>query len=102
MRSIPASASTWRGCRWWSPSPAPPEQIGIGGGEDEAEIDRLVDRLSARLGGRRVRRLIAQDSHIPELAAASVPAQMTSADSGWDAFRRFRAEAELAPGHCGC
>ena len=30
--------------------PAPPEQIGIGGGEDAAEIDRLVDRLSARLG----------------------------------------------------
>ena len=34
-------------------------------------IDRLVDRLSARLGARRVRRLIAQDSHIPEIAAAS-------------------------------
>ena len=30
--------------------PAPPEQIGIGGGEDAAELDRLVDRLSARLG----------------------------------------------------
>ncbi len=43
--------------------PCPPEQIGIGGAEDEAERDRLVDRLSARLGVRRVRRLIAQDSH---------------------------------------
>ncbi len=80
--------------------PSPPEQIGIGGGEDGREVDRqvdqLVDRLSARLGSRRVRRLIAQDSHIPEIAAATVPAQMT-ADPGWQAFRRFRTEAELAP-----
>jgi protein ImuB len=77
--------------------PAPPEQIGIGGAEDRAEIDRLVDRLSARLGARRVRRLIAQDSHISELAAAIVPAQATGTDDGWDAFCSFRAEAELAP-----
>ncbi len=75
----------------------PPEQIGIGGGEDGAEVDRLVDRLSARLGARRVRRLIAQDSHIPEIAAAVVPAQTAPADPGWQAFRRYRAEAELAP-----
>jgi protein ImuB len=77
--------------------PAPPEQIGIGDGEDAAEVDRLVDRLSARLGARRVRRLIAQDSHIPEIAAASMPAQMKSAEPGWNAFRRFRAEVELSP-----
>jgi protein ImuB len=77
--------------------PAPPEQIGIGGAEDRAEIDRLVDRLSARLGARRVRRLIAQDSHISELAAAIVPAQATGTDDGWDVFRSFHAEAELAP-----
>ena len=76
---------------------APPEQIGIGGGEDGAEVDRLVDRLSARLGARRVRRLIAQDSHIPEIAAAVVPAQTAPADPGWQAFHRYRAEAELAP-----
>ena len=77
--------------------PAPPEQIGIGGGEDMAEMARLIDRLSARLGARRVRRLIAQDSHIPELAAAAVPAQTAPADTGWQAFRRHRAEAELTP-----
>jgi protein ImuB len=79
--------------------PAPPEQIGIGGGEGEAKTGRLVDRLSARLGVRRVRRLIAQDSHIPELAAATQPAQAAAAaaDGGWDAFRRYRAEAELSP-----
>ncbi len=77
--------------------PAPPEQAGFGGGEDDAEIGRMVDRLSARLGARRVRRLIAQDSHIPEVAAATVPAQMTVTDDGWQAFRHYRAEAELAP-----
>jgi protein ImuB len=77
--------------------PCPPEQIGIGGAEDAAERDRLVDRLSARLGVRRVRQMIAQDSHIPEIAGACVPAQMTVPDAGWEAFRRHRAEAELAP-----
>jgi protein ImuB len=76
--------------------PCPPEQIGIGNAEDCAEMDRLVDRLSARLGAQRVRRLIAQDSYIPEIAAVSVPAQ-TNIDDGWSAFHRHRAEAELAP-----
>ena len=42
--------------------PCPPEQIGFGGGEDTTELCRLVDRLSARLGARRVHRLMAQDS----------------------------------------
>jgi protein ImuB len=76
---------------------APPEQIGIGGAEDNAELDRLVDRLSARLGTRRVRRPVAQDSHIPEIAGSCVPAQMTGTDDGWAAFRCFRAQAELSP-----
>ncbi len=76
--------------------PSPEEQIGLGGTVDQAELDRLVDRLSARLGRRRVARLAAHDSHIPELAAAAVPAQ-ARAEPGWDAFRRFRAEAELPP-----
>jgi protein ImuB len=77
--------------------PCPPEQIGFGSGGDGAQADRLVDRLSARLGARRVRRLIAQDSHSPEIAAAAVPAQTAPADPGWQAFRRFRADVELAP-----
>jgi protein ImuB len=75
----------------------PDEQIGLGAREDQAELDRLVDRLSARLGRRRVSRLLARDSHIPELAAASMPAQaMTRAELGWDVFRRFRAAAGLS------
>jgi protein ImuB len=77
--------------------PAPPEQIGIGGGDDAVDIGRLADRLSARLGVHRMRRLIAQDSHIPELAAATMPAQVAVANDGWAAFRRHRSEADLAP-----
>jgi protein ImuB len=76
--------------------PCPEQQIGFGTREDQAELDRLVDRLSARLGRRRVTRLIAHDSHIPELAATAVPAQGRS-EPGWDAFRRFRTEAALSP-----
>jgi protein ImuB len=75
--------------------PCPNEQIGLGAHEDRTDLDRLVDRLSARLGRRRVSRLIAHDSHIPELAAAAVPAQAKAA-SGWGAFRRFHAEAALS------
>jgi protein ImuB len=55
--------------------PCPDEQIGLGGHEDRAELDRLVDRLSARLGRRRVARLVAHDSHSPERAARALPAQ---------------------------
>ncbi len=77
--------------------PSPPQQIGIGGGEDEAELCRLIDRLSARLGARRVQRLTAQDSHIPEMAEAALPAQAVNGDAGWNAFRRYREEAALSP-----
>jgi protein ImuB len=77
--------------------PAPPEQMGIGGGEDAVELCRLVDRLSARIGTRRVHRLAAQDSHIPETAEAALPAQAVNGDAGWDAFRRYREAVELSP-----
>jgi protein ImuB len=77
--------------------PCPPEQIGAGGVEDPAEFDRLIDRLSARLGSQRVCRLVAQNSHIPEIAAASVSAQTVRTNLGWEAFRRYRESAELGP-----
>ena len=78
--------------------PCPDEQIGLGGREHQAELDRLVDRLSARLGRRRVARLVAHDSHIPELAAAAMPAQATAkAELGWDALRRFHADTGSSP-----
>lgn len=77
--------------------PCLPTQTGLGGEEDEAELNRMVDRLSARLGAQRVRRLIVQDSHIPEAAAAAVPAQTAHGDDGWKAFRRHRNDVELSP-----
>jgi protein ImuB len=76
--------------------PCAPEQIGIGGGEHVAEMNRLVDRLSARLGSQRVRRLVAQDSHLPEIASAIMPAQRTGTGDGWAAFRQYRDAVELS------
>ncbi len=76
--------------------PCPPEQVGLGEEADDAEVDRLVDRLSARLGSPRVRRLIAADSHVPELAGGFVPAQALAATAaGWTEFRAFRRALDL-------
>jgi protein ImuB len=82
--------------------PAPPTQAGLsraGAAAEAAALDRLTDRLAARLGARRVERLIAQESHIPELAALATPAQSQRAEDrdGWDSFRRFRAANDLPP-----
>jgi protein ImuB len=73
------------------------EQIGLNDSDTGPALSRLIDHLSARLGGARVRRLIAQDSHIPELAAVSLPAQIKSEDNGWAAFRRYRGEQGIGP-----
>ncbi len=79
--------------------PAPQQQVTLGDAHDDADPGHLVDRVSARLGARRVTQLIAQDSHAPELAAVHAPAQRAHADEdrGWGAFRRFRAATELPP-----
>jgi protein ImuB len=78
--------------------PSPPEQIGFGEDHDQPDLDRLVDRLSARLGPHRITRLVAYDSHIPELAAATVPAHaITATETGWAAFRQFRMAVDLSP-----
>ncbi len=76
-----------------------PRQIAIEERHDDADLGHLVDRVSARLGARRVTWLIAQDSHTPELAAVHAPAQSVRVDvaHGWDTFRRFRTTAELPP-----
>ena len=74
----------------------PDQQIGLSGSEDEADLARLIDRLSARLGRNRVTRLIAQDSHAPELAGVTMPAQRAGRiEDGWNGFRRFRDDADL-------
>lgn len=75
--------------------PCPPEQTGFDSTEDGPELDRLVDRLSARLGSRRVTRHLALDSHMPELAATAVPAQAVPMAVGWEDFRTYRTEADL-------
>ena len=45
----------------------------------EREVARLVDRLTVKLGPRRVRRPLAEESHLPERASGWIPA-LASAD----------------------
>ncbi|MCL2717114.1 MAG: DNA polymerase Y family protein, partial [Alphaproteobacteria bacterium] len=52
------------------------EQRDLGGGRhDNDAFSGLVDRISARIGEKRVVVYLPQDSHIPEEAALAVPAQ---------------------------
>jgi protein ImuB len=51
-----------------------PVQTGLATPDDTAEMFHLIDRLGARFGLRRVTRLVPQDTHIPEFAAAALPA----------------------------
>lgn len=56
-----------------------PTQPELDGGSGEVtEVAELIDRLVARLGRDRVLRFAARDSHIPEQAARTVPAQVPS------------------------
>jgi protein ImuB len=54
-----------------------PQQTGLAAPDHAAELAHLIDRLGARFGLRRVTRLIAQDTHIPEHAAMAVGAHMS-------------------------
>ena len=47
------------------------------------QIAFLVDRLSVRFGEHRVQHFVPQDTHIPEAAAAAVPAQDRDFDGAW-------------------
>ncbi len=51
-----------------------PAQTGLGGDDHAEDLAHLIDRLGARFGLRRVTRILPQDTHIPEYAAAAVPA----------------------------
>jgi protein ImuB len=77
--------------------PCVPAQTGFGRDDHYAALDRLIDHLSARLGSQQVRRLVVHDSHIPDVAAATLPAQTKTQDDGWAAFRRHRAVHESGP-----
>jgi protein ImuB len=50
--------------------------------DGDAELWHLIDRLGARFGPRRVTRLVPQDTHIPELAVAALPAARRTDDGG--------------------
>lgn len=64
--------------------PLDPRQEGLSGEVPrEREMGALVDRLSTRLGPTRVRRLVAGNTHIPEAAATSLPAQGNEAAFSW-------------------
>lgn len=65
---------------------------------EAADVAQLADRLSARLGSRRVVRYLPQDTHIPERAALAVPMlQLPSgfAEASWPA--RVDGEPPLRP-----
>jgi len=52
-------------------------------GERERNLADLVDRLSARLGGRRVTKAQLVDTHIPEFAVAAIPASRARTELVW-------------------
>lgn len=65
---------------------------------DDDEVAALVDRIAARLGGRRVVVHLPHDTHIPEQAVIEVPAQaglMAAARAHWPA--RVATEPPLRP-----
>lgn len=67
-----------------------------GHGAAEADLARLVDVLSARLGAAAVTRLVAGDSHIPEFAGAALPAHPGKLESGSESFRSRQLAAARA------
>ncbi|MEA2870440.1 MAG: protein ImuB [Hyphomicrobiales bacterium] len=54
-----------------------PAQTGLAAPDHTQELAHLIDRLGARFGLRRVTRLVAQDTHIPEFAVMAVGAAAT-------------------------
>jgi protein ImuB len=50
-----------------------PQQTGLSGRDEAADLAHLIDRLGARFGLRRVTRLEPRNTHIPEFAVAAVP-----------------------------
>jgi protein ImuB len=65
---------------------------------DNDELADLIDRIAARIGGRRVVVHLAQDSHIPERAAMAAPAQhylAAARQANWPA--RVASEPPLRP-----
>ena len=65
---------------------------------DNDELSALIDRIAARIGGKRVVVHLPQDTHIPERAVMAVPAQhhlAAAAQAAWPA--RIESEPPLRP-----
>ncbi|WP_425304960.1 Y-family DNA polymerase [Bradyrhizobium erythrophlei] len=65
---------------------------------DQDEVSALIDRIAARIGGKRVVVHLPQDTHIPERAVLKAPAQhhlLEAAQSTWPA--RVAGEPPLRP-----
>ena len=74
---------------------SPPSQ---GGAEyHDADLAQLIDRLGARLGIRRVMRLVAEDTHMPEFAVSGVPAASAPARRGGPSFAAPQPGAPTRP-----
>lgn len=74
-----------------------PEQVSLaGGGQDEADLAGLIDRLGARLGLARVGRFLPGDRHLPEMQTAFVPAATVREEAlAWCGEAGAAAEAPL-------
>ena len=68
---------------------AGPETTGFDGNANaEREISRLIDRMAARFGGRRILTFQPNDTHIPEAVAVAVPAQYAKPTRAkWETIR---------------
>ena len=65
---------------------------------DNDELSALIDRIAARIGGKRVVVHLPQDTHIPERAVLAVPAQhhlAAAAQAAWP--ERIESEPPLRP-----
>lgn len=66
--------------------------------QDNDEVAALIDRIAARIGGHRVMVHLPQDTHIPERATLSVPAQQSLEAAGQAAWpERIEIEPPLRP-----
>src|SRR5690606_37917186 len=64
-----------------------PAQTGLAGeAPGDEELDRLIDRLTARLGPEAVLRFQPRGSHLPERATRTVPASVRTEDAQWPAL----------------
>ena len=70
-----------------APSPAARERVGVRASAQDEDIADLIDRLGARLGLRRVTRMVPQATHIPEQAMLTVPAAQLRGNAALDLWQ---------------